>query len=126
MQRRRFARKPRKTIVFISNRKIIDEFCAVSPNSWGFHREIDKPKVALDGFCTATDGIMFCTNAAEHAYDVHNVDEVIYAALPPSLESLGQGTGRADRDRRRALGIVLLGVDMQHKKELLLDDQLED
>ncbi|MDE5868099.1 MAG: ATP-dependent DNA helicase [Anaeroplasmataceae bacterium] len=78
-----------------------------------YHGGLDTDLKILNSelFSSGTIPLMICTNAYGMGIDIPDIRFVIHFQLPNSLEDLAQQMGRAARDGKNAVGIVLFSFD---------------
>ncbi|MDE5565754.1 MAG: ATP-dependent DNA helicase, partial [Anaeroplasmataceae bacterium] len=78
-----------------------------------YHGGLDTDLKILNSelFSSGTIPLMICTNAYGMGIDIPDIRFVIHFQLPNSLEDLAQQMGRAARDGKNAMGIVLFSFD---------------
>ncbi|HKI57557.1 MAG TPA: DEAD/DEAH box helicase [Trueperaceae bacterium] len=83
------------------------------------------------GFKNGDIRVLTATSALELGMDIGGVDAVVLVGYPGSKMALWQRSGRAGRERRRALTLLIPGNDpldeyYLHHPELLTEDAVED
>jgi superfamily II DNA helicase RecQ len=117
----------RKTMVFVHTVATAHRLAQQVPGAYAFHHGVeDGPRILAD-FARSSDGVLFCTTAAEHGIDVPDVAHVLYTFCPDSLTAYLQSAGRAGRDGALATSVLLVGKGIKAFKVAslqALSDQL--
>jgi hypothetical protein len=111
--RGRFPAGQRKMIVFLNDIGRITRLVVLVSGAHAYYRDCTGGKDVLASFGTASDGILFCTSAADHGLDFADIDHVVHATWAESLTSYLQGSGRGGRDGRPATAVMLIGRGMR-------------
>jgi RecQ family ATP-dependent DNA helicase len=99
-----------KIVIYVLRIKDAESLAdAIGPEAVPYHSEMtaeDKQK-AIARWLSSESGVIVSTSALGMGLDIPNVRAVVHLHMPQSLQALSQETGRAGRDGKRCVSIIV-------------------